>query len=127
MTLPELNIPDVKFDPDTVLSDPSTITRETDIPDADEVISKLIEDFKKEGLETAWLEPVKGFTHEDKVKWIMSLPETSRLEPMTCLGILAVYTMYVTIMIMVAIDAAGDPVYKEKVVEKKVTKCVPKQ
>mgnify|MGYP000912762872 FL=1 len=124
-TLPEIIIPDLKKDPEELLLSEETIYVGQDIPNADAIIDNIISDFKSSDSDTTWLHAVKEFSHAEKVNWILSLPDTDR--NLGCLGTLAYVTVYITVMIMVAIDAAGDPVYKKEVVPKQVQKCVPKK
>jgi len=115
--LPELVIPDIKNDPEAILKDPSTILLGEDISDPDQHIDMLISRFKADCDDALWLDRVKAFTHEEKVKWILSLPEPQRA--LGCMGYLVLVTVYLTVMVVVGISAAGDPIYEKRRVEKK--------
>lgn len=125
MTLPEVILPDLKLKPDEMLLDPENILLNEDIRDPDHLIDGIIEDLKAHEMDSSWLYAVKEFSHEDKVKWILSLPEPDR--ELGCLGYLVLVTVYLYVMVKVAEDAAGDPVYQKKRVEKKVEKCMPRK
>jgi len=126
MTLPEVILPDVKLPPDEMLLDPANIRMGEDIPDADVIIDNIIGHLKKEGEDANWMFAVKEFSHEDKVKWILSLPEPGRnLVAAGCY--LVLITVYLYVMVKVAETAAGEPVYQKKKIEKQVEKCVPKK
>ena len=126
MTLPEVILPDVKLPPDEMLLDPANIRMGEDIPDADVIIDNIIDHLKKEGEDASWMFAVKEFSHEDKVKWILSLTEPGRnLVAATCYMVLI--TVYLYVMVKVAETAAGEPLYEKKKVEKQVEKCVPKR
>lgn len=123
--IPELVIPDMKNDPAAILKEPSTILLGEDIRDPDLQIDMLISRFKADGDDALWLDRVKSLTHEEKVKWILSLPEPQRA--LGCLGYLVIVTVYLTVMVMVGVSATGDPIYEKRQVEKKVEKCMPKK
>lgn len=123
--IPELVIPEMKNDPAAILNEPSTILLGEDILDPDQQIDMLISRFKAEGDDALWLDRVKAFTHEEKVKWILSLPEPQRA--LGCMGYLVLVTVYLTVMVMVGVSATGDPIYEKRQVEKKVEKCMPKK
>lgn len=125
LTVPEVILPDLKLKPDEMLLDPENIRLYEDIADPDHILDNIIAYLKTEDADASWLFAVKEFSHEDKVKWILSLPEPER--ELGCLGYLVLVTVYLYVMVKVAEDAAGDPVYQKKRVEKKVEKCVPKK
>jgi hypothetical protein len=125
LTLPEVIIPELEKDLLEYLENPETIRVAKDIPDADMVIDKLAADLKAAGEDTAWLSAVNEFTHEEKIKWLLSLPDVKR--NLSCLGVLTLITVYLTVMILVAHSAAGEPIYQKKVVPQQVQKCVPKK
>lgn len=124
-TLPEIIIPDLKTDMETLLQDPTTIKLGEDIKDPDAFIDELIARFKADGDDAIWLDKVKAFDHNGKVEWILSLPEPRR--ELGCMGYLMIVTIYLTVMVMVGMSAAGEPIYEEKKVPKKVEKCIPKK
>jgi len=124
MTLPEVILPDLKLQPDEMLLDPGNIRLNEDIFDTDVIIDDLINHLKKDEVDASWLFAVKEFSHEDKVKWILSLPEPER--ELGCMGYLLLVTVYLYVMVKVAETAAGEPLYEKKRVEKKVEKCFPK-
>lgn len=125
MTLPEVIIPDLKIKPDEMLLDPENIRLQEDIRDPDHVIDGIIEDLKTHDTDSSWLYAVKEFSHEDKVKWILSLPEPD--PEIGCQGSLVLLTVHLYVMVRVAEDAAGEPLYQKKRVEKKLEKCVPRK
>jgi len=124
MTLPEVILPDLKIEPDEMLLDPENIRLGEDILDADVIIDEIISRLKKEEADASWLFAVKEFSHEDKVKWILSLPDA--VKESDCTGYLVPVTLYLKLMVKVAENAAGEPIYQKKQVERKVEKCVPK-
>lgn len=125
MSVPEVILPDLKLQPEDMLLDPENIRLSDDIPNPDLVIDNIIDNLKSAGSDTSWLFAVREFGHEDKVKWIQSLPEPV-LEN-GCEGYLFFITEQHHLMVKVAEDAAGEPLYKKKMVELQVQKCVPQQ
>ncbi|MBK7434319.1 MAG: hypothetical protein IPI66_10695 [Chitinophagaceae bacterium] len=124
-TLPEIIIPELKTDMETLLQDPKNIRLKEDINDPDAFIDELIARFRADGDDAIWLDKVKAFDHNGKVEWILSLPEPQREIP--CMGYVMIVVIYITLMVMVGLSAAGIPIYEEKKVPKKVEKCVPKK
>jgi hypothetical protein len=125
MTLPEIILPDLKIDADEMLLDPENIRLGEDILETDVIIDDLINHLKKDEADASWLFAVKEFSHEDKVKWILSLPEPER--ELGCLGYLVLVTVYLYVMVKIGESAAGEPIYQKKQVERKVQKCMPKK
>jgi hypothetical protein len=125
MTLPEVILPDLKVTPEEMMLDPENVRLNEDIRDPDVIIDEIIDLLKTDGADASWLFAVKEFSHEDKVKWILSLPEPER--ELGCLGYLVLVTVYLYVMVKVAESAAGEPIYQKKQVERKVQKCMPKK
>jgi len=123
--LSELVIPEMKNDPAAIFNEPSTILLGEDIRDPDQQIDMLISRFKADGDDALWLDRVKAFTHEEKVKWILSLPEPQRA--LGCMGYPVPVTVYQTLMVLAGESASGDPVYEKRQVERKLEKCMPKK
>lgn len=125
MTLPEVILPDLKVTSEEMLLDPENVRLNEDVRDPDVFIDEIIDLLKTDGADASWLFAVKEFSHEDKVKWILSLPEPER--ELGCMGYLVLVTVYLYVMVKVAESAAGEPIYQKKQVERKVEKCMPKK
>jgi hypothetical protein len=125
MTFPEVILPDLKVTSEEMLLDPENVRLNEDIRDPDVIIDEIIDLLKTDGADSSWLFAVKEFSHEDKVKWILSLPEPER--ELGCMGYLVLVTVYLYVMVKVAESAAGEPIYQKKQVERKVQKCMPKK
>lgn len=124
-TLPEIIIPDIKMSPEDMLNAPTTIGLSKDIADPDRIIDELISRFRADGNDAIWLDKVKGLEHQDKVQWLLSLPDPDR--NIGCMGYLVIIVTYLTIMVAIGTGLNGETIYEQRKVEKKVEKCVPKQ
>ncbi len=123
-TFPALVVPDLVADTETMLMDPVNIRLGEDIRDTDLIIDNIIAWQKERGADASWLYAVKEFSHDDKVKWIFSLPDPGRLLHAEESFIFPV-TLHVTLMLKVAETVAGESLYEMKDIEKKIEKCLP--
>lgn len=117
-------VPDLVADTETMLMDPVNIRLGEDIRDTDLIIDNIIAWQKERGADASWLYAVKEFSHDDKVKWIFSLPDPGRLLHAEESFIFPV-TLHVTLMLKVAETVAGESLYEMKDIEKKIEKCLP--
>lgn len=123
-TFPVLVVPDAKFNPDEVLVDPLNIRIGEDIRNTDLIIDNIIDHLKQKGADASWLFTVREFTHEEKVKWIFSLPDPAHILVKEDCFIFPV-TVYSTVMLKVAETVTGEALYERKEVEKNLEKCLP--
>jgi hypothetical protein len=126
ITLPKVVVPDVKFDPDEMLMNPFNIHLGEDIRNPDLIIDNLIDHLKEKGADASWLFAVREFTHTEKVEWINSLPDASRV-PKAGDNFVFPVKVYTAVMLKVAETLSGEPLYEKKEVEKTLEKCLPAQ
>jgi hypothetical protein len=124
ITFPTLVVPDIQFDTEKALTDPVNILLNEDIRDTDVIIDSIIEHLKKQGVDASWLYAVREFSHEDKVKWIFSLPDPDRLL-LTDKSFIFPVTVYETLMLKVAETVGGEPLFEKKQIERRIEKCLP--
>ena len=117
-------VPDLVTDTKTMLIDPVNIRLSEDIRETDEIIDNIITFEKEKGADASWLYAVKEFTHEEKVRWILSLPDSGSQLLKEGTFIFPV-RFYVTMMLKVAETVGGEPLYEKKEVEVKLEKCMP--
>ena len=123
-TFPVLVVPDVKIDSDAMLMDPVNIHIGEDIRNPDLIISNIIDHLKQKEVDASWLFTVKEFTHDEKVKWIFSLPDPDSML-LTEVSFIFPVTVYNTLMLKVAETVGGEMLYEKKEVEKTIEKCIP--
>lgn len=59
--------------------DPENIHLGVEIQNPDLIIDNLIEHLNNKGVDSNWLFTVKDFNQDEKVKWILSLPDASSI------------------------------------------------
>lgn len=123
-TYPALVVPDVSFTIDSMLSDPSNIRIKEDIGNAVMIIDNIIEHLEKKEKNANWLYAVREFSHEDKVNWILSLPDASHQLLKEDSFIFPV-KQCVTMMVKVAETESGEPLYEKRKLEITLEKCIP--
>ncbi len=126
ITLPKIVVPDVKFDPEEMLTNPLNIQLGEDIRNPNLIIDNIIDHLKQKGAETSWLFTVREFTHPEKVEWINSLPDAIHVPEAEGNFIFPV-TVHTAVMLKVAETLSGEPLYEKKEVEKTLDKCLPVQ
>ena len=117
-------VPDLVQDTDTILRDPVNIRLGQDIRDTDLLIDNIIDWEKEKGADTGWLYAVKEFSHEDKVKWILSLPDPGQLKNVEESFVFPV-NLHFTQMVKVAETVSGENLFEKKDLEKRIEKCIP--
>jgi len=123
-TFPALVVPDVPYDIDAMLMNPTSIRLQEDIRNPDVIIDNIINQLKEKEMDATWLFAVKEFSHADKVAWISSLPDANPGLPAADIFIVPV-TMYITVMVKVAETLGGESLYEKKVLEMNLEKCLP--
>ena len=73
------------------------------------------------------IEYVKTLDHDAKVRWILALPSSNRLEPITICTIIIVTTVVEVIIGWYIVDGVKKYIKEKKEVEKEIEKCVPKK
>lgn len=117
-------VPDLVQDTDTILRDPVNIRLGEDIRETDLLIDNIIAWEKEKGADTGWLFAVKEFSHEDKVKWLLSLPDPDQLTHVEEAFVFPV-NLHFTQMVKVAETVAGEDLFEKKDLEKRIEKCMP--
>jgi hypothetical protein len=107
------------------LQDPISFTLPDDIRNPDDYIDEIEKSFISEGIVAPEISVLRTLNHDEKVRWLLSLPEPDR--EFGCLGTIIIVTVYLCVMVIVGTTAAGDPIKEKKCEEKKVPKCVPKK
>lgn len=123
-TFPAVVVPDVHVDADEMLMDPVNIHLGEDIRNPDLIIDNLIAHLKEKGVDTTWLFTVREFTHEEKAKWIFSLPDPNHMLVAEDNFIFPV-SVHSAVMVKVAETLGGESLYEKKEVERLIEKCVP--
>ncbi len=121
---PALVVPDLHEDVATMLVDPVNIRLREDIKDTDVLIDNIIAFEKEKGRDASWLYAIREFTHEEKVGWILSLPDPGSQLLKEGSFVFPV-TVFVTLMLKVAETVGGESLYEKKEVEWKIEKCMP--
>ena len=121
---PAVVVPDLHEDVATMLVDPANIRLSEDIRDTDVLIDNIIAFEKEKGTDASWIYAVKEFTHEEKVRWILSLPDPGSQLLKEGSFVFPV-TVYVTLMLKVAETVGGEALYEKKELEWKMEKCMP--
>lgn len=123
-TFPALVVPDETFNINAMLTDPLNIHIKEDIGNTVMIIDNIIEHLEKKEEDANWLYAVREFSHEDKIKWILSLPDASKQLLKEGSFIFPV-TQCITMMVKVAETESGLPLYEKKELEIVFEKCIP--
>jgi len=123
-TVPTVVVPDVLITTEEMLMDPENIHLGVDIRNPDLIIDNIMEHLNNKGADSNWLFTVRDFNHDDKVKWILSLPDTGSLvAPEESFNFPV--TLYNRFMLKVAETVGGESLYEKKEVERVIEKCIP--
>jgi len=106
------------------LRNPISFQLPDDIPNPDNYIDEIANACGDDEVTKAELTVIRALNHEEKVQWLLSLPDFDR--EIGCLGYVLIVTVYICTMVIIGITAAGDPIKEKKCEEKQVSKCVPK-
>lgn len=123
-TFPALVVPELQIDTHEMLMDPANIRLGEDIRDTDLIIDNLIRHLKEKGADASWLFRINEFSHEDKVKWILSLPDPGK-QLLSNDSFIFPVSVHVTMMLKVAETVSGESLYEKKQAEMKLEKCLP--
>lgn len=123
-TYPSLVVPDVTFDIEAILTDPVNIRIKVDIGNPVMIIDNIIEHLEKKEEDANWLYAVREFSHEDKINWILSLPDANQ-QLLKETSFIYPVTECVTMMVKVAETESGEPLYQKKELEIKFEKYIP--
>jgi len=97
-----------------------------DIENPDSVIDEIIEAYKDDPVSAQEFASLKGLEHDEKVQYLLSLPDADRA--VGCVTYVLIWVTYACVMITIGINAAtGKPIKKKKCKKKKVKKCVKKK
>ncbi len=123
-TFPVLIVPDAPHNIDAMLVDPSSIYLGEEIRNPILIIDNVTAHLKEKEADTSWLHAVREFSHEEQVKWILSLPAAGH-HSLTETSFIFPVTVYFTVMVKVAEAMSGDSLYEKKELEKILEKGIP--
>ncbi|MBK6936724.1 MAG: hypothetical protein IPH18_07430 [Chitinophagaceae bacterium] len=103
--------------------DPENIHLGVDIRNPDLIIDNIIEHLNNKGVDSSWLFTVRDFNHDEKIKWILSLPDADSIVAEGSFNFPV--TIYNRFMLKVAETVGGESLYEKKEVERIIEKCMP--
>jgi hypothetical protein len=115
---------------DIRLTNPETFRIADEIREPDRYIDEIAAAFADDEESVARFKTIKALSHEEKVHWLLSLPDhdSSKGEPVGCAGVILVIIVYFCVMAIIGYEAAtGKPIKEKKCTPKEVKKCVPKK
>jgi len=105
--------------------EPISFPVKEDIENPDGVIDEIIEAYKDDPEAAQEFASLKGLEHDEKVQYLLSLPDADR--ELGCLSYVFIIVTYACVMVIVGTWPDGKPKKKKKCKTKKVKKCVKKK
>lgn len=105
------------------LERPEEIIVNQDIKDPDVYLDQFINACARDSGEIATLKAIKSLSHDEKVKWLLSLKPNDRLEPLTTCILVLVTTTVIVVIGYEIVNGVERAITERQEVQQEVERC----